>query len=593
MDIGSQLGQLETSGLVRIAQLHPELEYIFRHAMVQDAVYESLLRQDRRRLHRMVGETLERAYPNRLEELAAMLGTHFALAEESARALHYCLIAARSAERRYANAEAITHYSAALQLALSTHVTEPLHELYLGIGKALRLTGQFQPAMHYYEQMQAHAESSGDQAMLLDSLSEQATVYATSTPLHNSDRALALCDQALALARDLHDEPAEAKILWNMMLALKFSGNAIGGVSFGEQALAIARTAGDPTLLAYILNDLGSHSYMDTSQFPRAAAVLQEASEIWRDLHNPHMLTDSLASLAIIRWLMGEDEQALQLAREAWRIADSVGNQWGKAHSLWAVPTIYLEAGRYEDAITAAETCLQLSQQVGFIAGLIGAASVLAYAYAQIGQFERGLSVARDAEPIVAAHLPAWSAWMHASVGLVLMARGNPHEYEPQMALLADYKPSFDGTRLPFGELWVALAQITHGLLADRPEDALGLTSPVYQGMQVLGVSIFQSEMLLNEGRALAAMGRTDEAATTLENARAMSEARLNRRVLWQSLAALADLADQRGDAPHAADLRRQSAEVLTYIEERIKNPDFRASFLALPQVSAIMEGVR
>src|SRR5688572_6159548 len=123
-DLDLQLNQLETSGLVRVAQLHPELEYIFRHALVQDAVYESLLRQDRRKLHRMVGETLERAYPQRVEELAALLGSHFALAEDSERALHYCLIAARSAERRYANQEAITHYSAALHLALTMGVTD-------------------------------------------------------------------------------------------------------------------------------------------------------------------------------------------------------------------------------------------------------------------------------------------------------------------------------------------------------------------------------------------------------------------------------------------------------------------------------------
>ncbi len=63
MTLVSQLTTLEFAGLIRLAQVQPELEYVFRHALVQEAAYASLLRQDRRDLHRAVGETLERLYP--------------------------------------------------------------------------------------------------------------------------------------------------------------------------------------------------------------------------------------------------------------------------------------------------------------------------------------------------------------------------------------------------------------------------------------------------------------------------------------------------------------------------------------------------
>src|SRR5688572_5825013 len=85
----AHLSRLEHSGLIRLAQLEPEIEYLFRHVLVQDAVYESLLRQDRRKLHHAVGEALERAYPDRLDALAGMLATHFAEAGEQSRALDY------------------------------------------------------------------------------------------------------------------------------------------------------------------------------------------------------------------------------------------------------------------------------------------------------------------------------------------------------------------------------------------------------------------------------------------------------------------------------------------------------------------------
>jgi predicted ATPase len=94
MRLDSQLIHLESSGLIRPASVEPEPEYLFRHALAQDAAYESLLKADRRILHRAVGEALERLYPDRRAELAPRLAAHFAEAGETARALDYFTLAA-------------------------------------------------------------------------------------------------------------------------------------------------------------------------------------------------------------------------------------------------------------------------------------------------------------------------------------------------------------------------------------------------------------------------------------------------------------------------------------------------------------------
>ena len=99
MTVISQLNKLESSGLIRLAQTEPELEYLFRHALVQDAAYESLLLADRKRLHRIAGESLEQLYPDRLDELAPILGHHFALAGDAQRALKYFTLAGDVAGR--------------------------------------------------------------------------------------------------------------------------------------------------------------------------------------------------------------------------------------------------------------------------------------------------------------------------------------------------------------------------------------------------------------------------------------------------------------------------------------------------------------
>src|SRR5262245_24366940 len=111
------LTQLAQAGLLSLASDAPEAEYVFRHTLVQEAAYSTLLRADRRRLHRAVGEVLEATYPDQLSELAPLLAAHFTEAGDDARALHYWTLAGDVALAAYANPEAARAYEAALALA--------------------------------------------------------------------------------------------------------------------------------------------------------------------------------------------------------------------------------------------------------------------------------------------------------------------------------------------------------------------------------------------------------------------------------------------------------------------------------------------
>ena len=117
------LTRLEASGLIRLAQTHPELEYFFRHALIQDAAYQSLLKADRKPLHRAVAEALEHLYPDRLDELAPLLGQHYSQASEAEKAIHYLHKAGEQAVLRYANQEAIGFFGDALALLKTLPVT--------------------------------------------------------------------------------------------------------------------------------------------------------------------------------------------------------------------------------------------------------------------------------------------------------------------------------------------------------------------------------------------------------------------------------------------------------------------------------------
>ena len=110
------LHTLETSGLIRLAQMEPELEYLFRHALVQEAAYDSILKADRKSLHLAVAREMERIYPERLDEFSALLAHHYREAGEIKKALKYYQGAAAHATQKFANREAEYHLGAALEI---------------------------------------------------------------------------------------------------------------------------------------------------------------------------------------------------------------------------------------------------------------------------------------------------------------------------------------------------------------------------------------------------------------------------------------------------------------------------------------------
>ena len=115
-NLAENLKRLETAELVRELN-EPEAACLFKHALIQDTAYTSLLKKERKELHRQVGETLEQLYPDHLDDNAALLAQHFEQAGEHAKALDYFIRAGDAAERVYANVEAIADYTRAANAA--------------------------------------------------------------------------------------------------------------------------------------------------------------------------------------------------------------------------------------------------------------------------------------------------------------------------------------------------------------------------------------------------------------------------------------------------------------------------------------------
>ena len=559
----TQLTTLETSGLIRAADVEPELEYLFRHALIQDAAYGSLLKADRKILHRTVGETLERLFPDRRAELAPRLAEHFA------------------------QAEAITHYSRALEITGREPAARAvLLHLYTARGRAYELSDQHRQALDNYAEMEARANEQADPALQLAALMQRATLYSIPTSYFDPVQGEAASAQALELARQLTDRTAEAKIRWNLMLLYMNTGRYPQAVAAGEHSLALARELNLREQLAFTLNDLGM-VYNYTGQRARAQAARREARDLLREQGNLPMLTDNLSNSAIAQFLNGQFEQAEATSTEAYRLSQATANLWGQAYSQGMLGFIYLERGEIQRAIAVMQTVLVTSEGAGLIMVLAGLTTDLACTYAWVGAAERGRDLIQLARQHVQSPLPpALRSWGLAGLARFSILTGDLTQAE------ADLRESYIGLNL---NEWVWITPIIIGLTEAElalarhaPARALDVLDELLSRLRLAEVRAYAPEALYLKGRALLSLNQPEAAYTLLVEARVEAETMGARRMLWPILVALADLETQHGHAAEAHALRAQTRSLIAYIADHCP-PDLRESFINLPDVRRVM----
>jgi predicted ATPase len=140
-DLGAALDQLVGSELVFRLSAPPEATYAFKHTLIQDAAYQSLLKSKRQQLHARIAQAFEQQFPDASEGGPEILARHLTDAGLAERAIPYWRRAGELAAERSANVEAIAHLSKGLELILSLpnaaeHLDEEL-TLRLAIGSPL------------------------------------------------------------------------------------------------------------------------------------------------------------------------------------------------------------------------------------------------------------------------------------------------------------------------------------------------------------------------------------------------------------------------------------------------------------------------
>jgi tetratricopeptide (TPR) repeat protein len=486
MAIEAQLDTLEAKGLIRLAASRPELEYLFRHGLVQDAAYGSLLKQERRELHRLVGEALEVLYPDRGSELAGVLAIHFSEAGDTDKAVDYLIAAGRFAMDRNAIAEAYSAFDRAATLlppATDTEDDAPRRrrvQIELGRGRAGWTFRSLDSIIGDLEAIVPTAERLGDLTLI--------------GPIH----------LALALARMQRGErPSGPEIKRSL-----------------DRVAEIGEALNDPSLRAVQLAVTGIHQVF-TGPIRAGVNALEEAVPLLEQRQDLIGASFARGALAMGYANLGEFDKAAKAASHATEVAAG-GDLIAQLDAQIAESVVRSLRGQLDEAIPIAQACVMRAEETGATACVVVSSWVLGDVFQRQGRFEEARqTLQRGSELALVVGRRMWRPTLQAWLGTSATALGDfaaaEGSWEEALAAVRSIGNRFGEAGILWKRAEAAEERGDRGAALDDFAASAAI-------LEELGARPNLARVLRGWGDALRAAGRTAESDVTLRRALALFE---------------------------------------------------------------------
>jgi tetratricopeptide (TPR) repeat protein len=579
MNVQDQLHLLRSASIIRDAGSAAEKEYIFQHALLQEAAYDSLLKQDRKRLHQAVGQAMERLYPEQLDELAPLLARHFEEAADDDRALTYFILAGERAMRQFALPEVVAHYTSAL--AIAPRLQAPLAKLYRARGLAYEGRGDYERARMDQEAALQSAQAAHDPRAEWQALIDLGKLWAE----RDYGKTGEYFQRAFDLARTLDDPATLAHSLnwmgnWNINVERPQEARR-----YHHEALTIFQQLNDQRGIAQTVDLLGMTNSLG-GDLIQGALYYRQAIVRLQELDDRVDMASSLTALAMGSAISQsttmvlaaknlaesklDAEQALQIARECgWRSAESF--------ALIALATCQGSGGEFTQALVSGNRGYAIAEEIGHRQWMTYAGAILGEVYVDLldlplahQRLEHALALAKETG--------SWH-WIRTLAGLLATVCTSQNDLVAAQTAL-DGIPSPDDPPQTLGQRLVFCARVEIALAHGEPERALEIIGQLIasaanakpDGSNILRVSMLR-------GQALVALSKYAEAETAYKAAREIADAQGALPVLWKIHAALGKLHRLQGRSADAETAFNIARGIVVKLAEDISDDAMRKGF--------------
>jgi predicted ATPase len=400
-----RLAQLVSAELLYQRGRPPRARFFFKHALIRDAAYESLLRSTRQHYHQQIAELFEGQFPDLVETQPELVAHHYTEAGLSERAIGYWQRAGQRAVERSAHAEAVGHLNKGLEVGATLPETpeRARQELTLQttLGPALIATKGYTAAEveRAYARARELCEAVGDTPQLFLVLRGLQVFYIVRGELH---KARELSEQMLTLAQGQDDRALQVGAHLALGQTLLFLGEPVSARENLEQGWA--------------RYDVQLHRFED-----------------WPGGH-PAVQCLTVGAWAL--WVLGYPDQALHRSREGLNLAQELSHPFSLAFAHSQAAVLHLTRGDPQAALKQAEAGVTLATEQEFPFVVASCTSLLGAALAALGRDGEGVRQMRQG----LAALQAMGSPLGLPSGLALLATryGKIGEIDEGLATLAE-----------------------------------------------------------------------------------------------------------------------------------------------------------
>jgi tetratricopeptide (TPR) repeat protein len=358
------LDRLVASRLMSRRGTPPDDSYAFIHALVCDAAYDMVLKDERRRLHSKIATILIDQFSAAAEGSPEVIAHHLSQAGRPGEAADYWISAARLAHARWANRESADFFERALR----------------AIDRLPRTPASLQSAVDLRFEMKN-----------------------TLTPLGEFDRILDCLREAEILIGHLDDQKRLCQLNAHICQTLSLSGKSGDAIASGRKAERLAGLLGDPQLLVEA-SVLLAMAYFAVADYRRAKRLFLKVLQLLEETPSDRRFAlagfpgiTARAYLTKISSAQGEFERGIFYGEMAVRQAEELQQPYSLSMSIWCLADLHLSRGNIARAVDLFERGLALSRRWDLPFLVTGHSGSLGYAYAFANRADEGLPLLEQA----------------------------------------------------------------------------------------------------------------------------------------------------------------------------------------------------
>jgi class 3 adenylate cyclase/predicted ATPase len=394
-DMLSALSLLEQADIIYRVGISPFARFAFKHVLLRDAVYDTLLKSKRQQIHADIAAILQDDFPEVVENQPELLAYHYQEGGNRERAIRCWFEAGQRAVAHSANVEAIANFRKALALldALPDTPERTKQEVDIQLALGIPLIA-----------VQGYASAETREAF---------------------SRASTLCLR-------LGNIPEYFQTLFGLWGHSWMGGKNDEALRMAEEFLSRSRALSDPVLLIVAHRVMGS-TLLTIGDFQSSRNHFEETislsiSKGQRPLYDLYMVEPQVASLLLLSWdlwFLGYTDQSLSRVSEALALGQGLGHQYTIAFAHYMTSVVHLLRGDAALALESAERSFEMSQEQRFSLYMILSRISRGRAIGELGRVEEGRAeialgideARRNGVGFMLPMMDSWLADMHAMAG--------------------------------------------------------------------------------------------------------------------------------------------------------------------------------